>query len=110
MLARPGLNVHQAELVIKTLKDCGPASMLLAAETLAALSEAQDWGTALNDSTAAALMYILKLRPDISQVTKYLHPYVLVLQKRSWIGIVLSGVLCFWECRIICGVLYPPYA
>ena len=68
LLTWQGLNAHQAELVTNTLKHCGSASMLLAAETLIAASGAQDWGASWNDNSVAVLMQILKLRPVISQV------------------------------------------
>lgn len=98
LLTRPGLNAHQAELVIKTLKECGPTSMLLAAETLAAVAEAQDWGMAFNDSTAAALMYILKLRPDISQVTTGSFPICV-----GSTGTLLDRC-CPQRCAVLLGV------
>lgn len=44
--------------------------MLLAAEMVAAAAEAQEWGTSWSDSSSAVLMQVLKLRPNIPQVTR----------------------------------------
>lgn len=72
LLALPGINAGQAEMISRTVKERCASSTQLAGDTLAAVGAAEGWGPQWNDHTVAALSALISLQPQLSQV--FLRP------------------------------------
>lgn len=66
LVARPGLNTAQAELLIKVVKECHASAPQLAADVFEAAADEPDWGCAWNENTVSVMSQIVKIKPTVS--------------------------------------------
>ena len=67
LVARPGLNTAQAELLIKVVKECGASLLQLAADVFEAVADEPDWGSAWTENTVSVMSHIVTIKPTVSQ-------------------------------------------
>ncbi|BDA43635.1 hypothetical protein COCOBI_04-6480 [Coccomyxa sp. Obi] len=66
LVARPGLNTAQAELLIKVMKECQASAPQLAADVFEAVAYEPDWGSAWNENTVSVMSQIVTVNPTVS--------------------------------------------
>ncbi len=65
LVARPGLNTAQAELLQKVMKECRASAPQLAADVFEAVADEPDWGSAWNENTVSVMSQIVTVRPAV---------------------------------------------
>ncbi|CAL8468417.1 g7957 [Coccomyxa elongata] len=65
LVARPGLNTAQAELLIKVMKECRASVPQLAADLFEAVADEPEWGSAWNENTVSVMSQIVTIKPAV---------------------------------------------